>query len=505
MSPLLTWPIWAKLGIAIGLGALAALGLAPWGYWPLTVAALAAVPFLLGAVLHPGAGFAIGWAFGTGYFALALMWIIEPFFVDAARHAWMAPFALALMSGGMAVFWGIAFWGAVRLARVAGGRVTALVCTLSLAEFARAHLLSGFPWGAPGQVWVGTNAAQLLAWVGPQGLNFFTFLGALPLGLTLLPASSRRAMLTGLVPALALVGMAQIKGAPPKGIEMTGHRVRLVQPNAPQHQKWNPAYMPVFFRRQIDYTSAEPRPDLVVWPEAALAHYTGERRDPFEVIAEAAKGAPVIFGLLREDRDGFFNSALALDSLGEVVGTYDKHHLVPFGEYIPAAWVFERLGLQAIATAISGDMLAGPGPGLLDLGRLGRTAPMICYEAVFPRNVPRGKDRPDWLLQITNDAWFGAHSGPYQHLAQAQMRSIEQGLPMVRVANTGVSAMIDPYGRISAQIPLGRAGYTDAALPAPLKPTYYSKTGDWPIFWLLISATLAFAGRNAIKKRLRRD
>ena len=194
MSPLLTWPLWAKIAVAGLLGLVAALGLEPWGLWPLTVAALAAQPFLLGAVLRPGAGFLLGWAFGTGYFALALMWIVEPFFVDAARHGWMAPFALVFMAGGLALFWGAAYWGAVRLARGAGGRTTALILTLSLAEFARAHLFTGFPWGAPGQIWIGTNVAQLLAWIGPHGLDLITLMGALPLGLTLLPASSRRAM-----------------------------------------------------------------------------------------------------------------------------------------------------------------------------------------------------------------------------------------------------------------------------------------------------------------------
>lgn len=503
MSPLLTWPLWSKLSVAAALGVLAALGLAPFGLWPVTVAAFAALPFLLGAVLRPLAGFGIGWAFGAGYFAVAMAWIVEPFFVDAPRHGWMAPFALIFMAGGLALFWGVAFGVAVRMARGTGGRVSALICTLSLAEFARAYVLTGFPWGAPGQVWIGTNAAQLLAWIGPQGLNFVTFLGAIPLGLAMLPASNRRAMLTGLIPALALVGLSVIKGPPPQGIEYTGHTVRLIQPNAPQHQKWNPAYMPVFFRRQVDYTAAQPRPDLVVWPEAALAHFTGQPRDPFEVITEAAGGAPVVVGLLREVAGGFYNSALALDSGGTVSGIYDKHHLVPFGEYIPAAGFLERIGLSAIARAISGEMLAGNGPGLLDLGPMGRAAPLICYEAVFPRNVPRGADRPDWLLQITNDAWFGGHSGPYQHLAQAQMRSIELGLPMVRVANTGVSAMIDPYGRIIARLELGQAGYTDAPQPAPLGPTFYARTGDWPVFWLVVALTLGFAGRGALKKRAR--
>ena len=487
MIPFLSRSLLARSVAAALLGAAGALGLAPLGLWPVTVLALACLPALLAAGPRRGQAFLTGWLFGTGYFALALVWIVEPFMVDVARHGWMAPFALVFMSGGLALFWGAAFWGAAWTARQTGSRVVALAITWTLAEFARAYVLTGFPWGAPGQIWVGTPVMPLLAWIGPQGLNLATFMAALPLGLIPLADGWRRAMLVSIVPAVALAGtitLVQGTTAP----EMTGKTVRLVQPNAPQQQKWDPAYMPIFFRRQVEFTAAGPRPDLVVWPEASLPNRLDVDGDPLEIIVEAAGGTEVVLGLLRPGAEGFYNSLVRLDGTGAVAGIYDKHHLVPFGEYIPFADVFDGIGLTAIANAIPGGMEPGLGAQVMDFGAIGAAVPLICYEAVFPQDIANAPGRGTFLLQITNDAWFGTWSGPYQHLAQARMRAVEQGLPMVRVANTGISAMIDPHGQIIAELPLGEAGFVDAPLPAPIGPTYYAKTGDLPIFLVLLLA-----------------
>ena len=498
MIPFLSRSLLARSVAAALLGAAGALGLAPLGLWPVTVLAQACLTALLAAGPRRGQAFLTGWLFGTGYFALALVWIVEPFMVDVARHGWMAPFALVFMSGGLALFWGAAFWGAARLARRGGARIALLACTWTLAEFARAYLFTGFPWAAPGQIWVGTPVMPLLAWIGPQGLNLATFLAALPLGL-LLSAGHHTTRLASLAPALLLAAATL---PPPQGeVAMTGQTVRLVQPNAPQQQKWDPAYMPVFFQRQVEYTAAAPRPDLVVWPEAALPNRLNITGDPLQIIADAAAGAEVVLGLLRPGTEGYYNSLVRLDGTGAVAGIYDKHHLVPFGEYIPYANLFSQIGLSAIANAVPGGMTAGPGPQLMPFGALGTAVPLICYEAVFAQDVAGAPGRGSFLLQITNDAWFGTWSGPYQHLAQARMRAVEQGLPMIRVANTGISAMIDPHGRIIAELPLGEAGYADAPLPAALPPTFYAKTGDFPVFLLTLALVFGLWRYSAAQNR----
>jgi len=209
----------------------------------------------------------------------------------------------------------------------------------------------------------------------------------------------------------------------------------------------------------------------------------------FDVIAQAAAGTPVVLGIQREEERRYFNSLVRLDGRGAVSDLYDKHHLVPFGEYMPAASFFARFDILGLAARADAGYSAGPGPALVDLGQLGQALPLICYEAVFPQDVNGAPSRPDLLLQITNDAWFGTYAGPQQHLAQARLRAIEQGVPMIRVANTGISAVIDPAGRIIDALPLGRAGFLDVPVPVAGAPTLYARSGDW---LALLAAFVAF-------------
>ncbi|MCU0855879.1 MAG: apolipoprotein N-acyltransferase, partial [Rhodobacteraceae bacterium] len=282
--------------------------------------------------------------------------------------------------------------------------------------------------------------------------------------------------------------------APPPQ-DLTGRPiVRLVQPNAPQSEKWDPDRIVEFYRRQLDFTAApaDPAPDLVVWPESAIAWPLDVAEPIMGEIAAAANGTPVVLGLNRREDGRWFNSLVVVDDAGNVSQLYDKHHLVPFGEYIPFGHLTRLMGLRSFAARDGYGYSPGPGPRLLDLPGIGPTLPLICYEAIFPQGIRAAPARPDLLLQITNDAWFGEISGPYQHLAQARVRAVEQGLPLVRVANTGVSAVIDPAGRILAEIPLGQAGFLDQAIPAPVAPTLYASMGDLPILGLIV-ATLAGA------------
>lgn len=475
-----------RMVLAACFGALGALGLAPYGFWPITLVALVLVPWLLQGIDGPRRAAWIGWALATGYFAHALIWIVEPFLVDVARHGWMAPFALVFLSGGLALFWALAFWLATRMAKSPAMRIWLLITALSLAEFARAYVLTGFPWAGLAQIWMGTDVALSLAWIGPQGLGVLTLIVSLLPGYALVSGGTTRARLLCGVPLLAvlLVGFA-LAQAVPETHPATG-TVRIIQPNAPQHQKWDPEMMPVFFERQIDFTAEAPQPDLIVWPETAvpvLLRYAGPA---FEQMSLAAAGTPMAVGIQRTDGARAYNSLAHLDGNGEVAAVYDKHHLVPFGEYFPGGDFAARLGLRGFAAQEGDGYSAGPGPVLLDFGELGKALPLICYEAVFPDDVSEAAGRAAFLLQVTNDAWFGQYVGPYQHLAQAQMRAVEQGLPMVRAANTGVSAMIDPWGRITDSLPLGEAGYVDAPLPAPLPSTLYARSGDWPVLCLLL-------------------
>ena len=252
--------------------------------------------------------------------------------------------------------------------------------------------------------------------------------------------------------------------------------------------------IPVFFDRNLQFTAAvtERKPDLVIWPETSVPYLLNSAEGALQVIADAADGVPVVLGMQRRGEAGqYFNSLVVLGADGVVADVYDKSHLVPFGEYMPGGWLAAKLGLTGLAAQGGFGFGSGDGLRLVDIPGLGRALPLICYEAIFPEEVGGVAPRPDWLLQITNDAWFGNLTGPQQHLAQARFRAIEQGLPMVRAANTGISAMIDARGQITAMLGLGVAGYLDVQLPHGLPPTVYSRTGDLPVNLLLIVATAA--------------
>lgn len=507
MTRLAGWARLARLVCAPVLGAALSRALAPWHDLWIAPLALAGFSLLLLTTSSPRLRVWQGWLFGLGYFAFSMSWIVEPFQVDPDRHGWMAPFALLFLSGGLALFWGAAIWGANRLAQPGARYVAALVVTWSLAEFARAYLLTGLPWAAFGQFWVDSSPSQLLPWIGPQGLAVLTLVAGLGTGLALAPKASVPQRAMALVPLFLGVLFWALAPAPPE-TEFTGKTIRLVQPNAPQHQKWDPDYMGLFFQRQLDFTAAPPqgaRPDLVVWPETAIPVLLEDADFVLNRIAEQAGGAPVALGLLRSEGDVSFNSLAMIDGQGRRTGVYDKHHLVPFGEYIPLAALFDRLGVTGLAQRMAGGFSAGPGAQLLEIEGIGQTLPLICYEAVFPQDVNAATERPNLLMQITNDAWFGAYSGPYQHLAQARMRAIEQGAPLLRAANTGITAMIDPYGRVLDSLPLGEAGFIDAPLPKPAAETLYRRTGDWPVLLVLLIGLVVLhltQGRDADRRNL---
>jgi apolipoprotein N-acyltransferase len=477
-------------------GAVAALGLAPFDLWPLGWAGFAGLFLLYGGAPTAPRAALMAWVGATAYFAVALHWIVEPFLVDAARHGWMAPFALALMAGGLALFWAVAGWLGVRLVPGArqGLRILVFGGLLVLFEALRATILTGFPWAHPGHILIGSPFLALAPLGGPHGLTLLVVGAAAGVSAALW---SRPALAGGLAAVLSVGAvLAQTLAPPAPATVADAPIVRLIQPNAPQHLKWRDDMIPVFFQRSLDLTAAPPvlggpAPELIVWPETALPVLL-ERSDAARArIAEAGGAAQVLLGGQRFEGFRARNTSALLDPEGRIRQVYDKHHLVPFGEYMPGGAVAEALGLQGMAEVLASGYAPGPGPALFDLGGgLGRAFPMICYEAIFPgyiRQVPR----PDWMVHLTNDAWFGGFSGPYQHLALARLRAAEQGLPVLRAANTGISAVIDARGQVVASLPLNEAGVLDAVLPAALPPTIYARSGDLPALILVLLATAA--------------
>jgi len=481
-----------RLGLAALGGGLAALGHAPFSLPWVALLGLLALFASVGKAGSLGAAAWTAWLGGAVYFGVVMHWIVEPFQVDAARHGWMAPFALVFLAGGLALFWGLAGWIAGRL----GGALRPLVFALALtaAEVVRSVIFTGLPWGLIGGIWINGSAASWLSWVGPHGLGLLTLLG--PAGFFLM---RRHAPTFAVVPfvaiplALTATGMLQ---SPAPLAAANAPVIRLIQPNAPQHLKWDPDWAGVFYRRQLEMTAEAGAPALTVWPETAVAMRLTGDASALREISEAAGGRQVVLGLNRFEGTRVLNAVIALDD-GEITASYDKSHLVPFGEYVPFGDVMAGFGIYGLAARDGFGYTAGPGPALMDLGALGKALPLICYEAIFPglgRNLSRDAA---FMLHLTNDAWFGSFAGPQQHLDLARMRARERGLPVVRVANTGVSAMIDARGGIVDSIPLNQTGFIDAALPPRMAPTLYARWGALPfaLLWLCC-ALAAFARRS---------
>ena len=491
----------ARLPLALVSGAVLGLGQAPWDLPSLALAGLVGAAALFASCATPRQALGVGWGTGLGYVGLVLAWVLEPFQVDAATTGWMAPFALFFLAAGLALFWGGAFWGAAQAPARRG--ILALAVCWTAAEFARSYVLTGFSWALVGAFWLETPAIQWSAVIGPHGLNFVT------VALAGLAASALRSARVwpgagALALGAVLIGGGALLTPPPQDLS-DRPVVRLVQPNAAQHEKWDPARMQGFFDRQVEYTAAPAqqglaRPELIVWPETAVPTLLNNAEELLAVVTEAALPARVALGIQREE-DGLYYNSMVIAGLGpRIDAVYDKHHLVPFGEYMPAPGLFRHIGIGGLAQRAASGYSAGPGPRMVDLGGdIGQALALICYEAVFPQDTRVHPARPALLLQVTNDAWFGNFSGPYQHLAQARMRAIEQGLPLVRAANTGVSAVIDGAGRVLDSLPLGEAGFLDHPLPPPMRVTPYSRMGDLPaLALLLVLGAAAFLRRRCV-------
>jgi apolipoprotein N-acyltransferase len=464
---------WRADGAAVLLGVLSAAALPPVYAIPVLLVAVPGLLVLLGAKPAWRGAAWTGLCFGFGHHLVGLYWITEAILVEAERYWWLVPLAVPALAVVMALF--IALPCALaRLAPAGISRVFVLAGSWVLADLARQFIATGFPWNPWGSVWempgvLGDAFIQPAAWVSVHGLTLATLL------LAATPLLGRRAMAVGAVALVAWGGAGLWRLGQPLPVP-PGISVVLVQGNVAQGQKWDRAFVNETFGRYLALTRdgialAKGKPAVVVWPETASPYLLDAQPGAREAIAEAAGGAPVLAGSVRFDAaQRPRNSLMAILNAGPPAGIYDKWHLVPFGEYQPD-WL--PLPIQVVP---GGGFARGPGPGNLRVPGVPAAGALICYEAIFPGQVV-GAERPDWLVNVTNDAWFGNSTGPRQHLAAARMRAVEEGLPLARAANTGISAVFDAFGREQARLGMNQTGVFAVDLPGKLPPTPFALGG----------------------------
>ncbi|MEM8802311.1 MAG: apolipoprotein N-acyltransferase [Pseudomonadota bacterium] len=494
----------AHAAAIVCLGALTVLTLPPFSFLILAPATYGAL-FVILRGLRPFRAAVTGWAFGLGYFAGGIFWIAESFFVDADRFGLLAIPAVAGLSALLAFFPALASFVFAVLARsrlsegLAGPLLFATCWTA--AEWLRGHVLTGFPWNLSGYALVEYEPLrQPAAWIGRYGLGFlFVFLVVLPAHLI---ASRNSIRPWGIV--LTLGFAASLWGAGQTRLwlgieEPTNITVRIVQGNVPQQDKWRPELREETVSRYIDLSSQGDVPDIVLWPETAYPGFLDEvEADRQRIMRALPQSSILMTGVPDRVASGantlYFNTVQAYDTKGRSLGGYAKHKLVPFGEYVPfREWLpFERL------TKSLGDFTPGPGPRTLALPGIPFVGIAICYEIIFPGHVVDDAIRPDWIFNATNDAWFGTSIGPEQHMAAARMRAVEEGLPVLRAANTGISAVIDARGRVLASLGLEQTGVLDLLLPPALPRTLYARFGDWTLLPLVLACWFLFVGLRVI-------
>lgn len=498
---------WRRHGLAVLLGAAAALALPPFHILPLLWVAFPVLLWQIEGCATRRQAFALGWCFGLGFFVAGLYWIANALTVDTARFWWLMPLAAVGLPALLAIFTALVVL-AVHLLRLRG---LALALGFALfwliAEYLRGHILTGFPWNLLGYVWAPSGAMlQLAAVTGIYGLSLVTVLAAC------LPAARSRSAMAAAAALLLLVwggGAVRLAGAPAvddPAMRVEGVVLRLVQANIPQYEKWAGLNPRDHLIRHLEL-SARPspgaRPTHVLWPETAVPYLLSEDIQAREVVGRVAPdGGAVLTGAIRVERPvgeppRYWNSLHAIGPGGLIQATYDKAHLVPFGEYVPLRDIFGFL--PAVATSL--DFQRGPGPRSIQVPGLPPVSPLICYEAIFPGAVADPDSRPGWLLNVTNDGWYGYSTGPFQHFQIARLRAVEEGLPLVRVANTGISGVVDPYGRVIARLGLEEAGFLDAPLPAAIAPTPYARWGDAPLAGLALLLALLLGRHGNIRLR----
>ncbi|MGZ5986215.1 MAG: apolipoprotein N-acyltransferase [Caulobacteraceae bacterium] len=464
---------------------------------------------------------------GVAYFAVGCWWVAEAFLVDAAEQGWMAPFAVVLLAAGLGLFWGAGglLYRALR-PRDTILKVLVFAGALSLLEWTRGHVLTGFPWNLPGETWrAGSPPSQAAALVGAYGLTWITLaaMSALAAPFAFGFRRSTWSLLAG--------GIAAVIGLYGYGFWHLAHGetpaagpvVRVVQADVRQEAKYAPEKFRDIVYRYLRLTaqpSASGRaPDVVIWPEGAIPASVADVMSPslgiYPAIVSALKpGQTLLMGTYRSDeravKPTYYNSLYALRREGDdlkVLGIYDKYRLVPFGEYLPADKLLSAIGFKKMVHVAEDGFTPGPRPRPMLVAGLGLIQPLICYESLFPGFVREGGQlvggRAAWIVNVSNDAWFGQTSGPWQHLNLASYRAIEEGMPIVRATPTGVSAVIDADGRPLQTLGLGKYGVIDMPLPGPRPhPTVFARFGE-TAFWIMMAVSVVALAPEARRSRRR--
>jgi len=464
------------------LGAFLSRAFAPANVFPVILICVPLLIVLLARARSWNEAFGRGWWVGFGFFSLGLNWIGHSFTQQDQIPAFLAPFALFALSAVLALYVAISFWVTWRLKVTGITRIFVFAASWTLFEIARGTWFTGFPWHLVGSLWAEWNyAAQGAYWFSVYGLSFLTLVGAGSLALLFDDMPWKKAVSGAVVgglflPALFFAGYLRVVDQATEFHLSTS--LKLVQANVKQRDKWRSSTLiDDHFDNHMQLSRGEAGKaegtKLLIWPETAVQRQTFDRDGSllrWRMSRLLEYGNYVITGAPRyEQKEGetrYYNSVFALNSGGKLYARYDKIHLVPFGEYMPFASLFRTLGLKHLTNGAA--FSAGTERPVIHLPGVPGFVPLVCYEAIFPGSLFTGRERPEWLLNLSNDAWFGETDGPHQHLALARLRAIEEGLPLVRSTSTGISAVIDGYGRTVTSLALGQRGALESPLPRAL-------------------------------------
>lgn len=500
---------WRRFALSFAAGSLSAFGFAPLNLFPLLLLGFAALVLLLDGAAQGARrvriAFGCGWAFAFGQFLIGLHWIGYAFLIDPDAHLWQLPFAVTLLPAGLALFAALACALAAAFWQEGPARLFIFAGLYAAFEWLRGHVFTGFPWNLPGYGWgASLEVMQSMAVIGAYGLSLLTVL----LGASLADFTRPRAFkMPGVMILLFLVIWAG--GA----VRLASHaleavpdvRLRIVQPNVPQREKEQARYFIRNWRRLLTLSNSPGNPNILIWPEAATPPFLFDREPAAldEVGLLTGSSRTLITGTTRAKRSGddlsFYNSLFIFPPHAAAPLIYDKFHLVPFGEYVPFASLLNKIGITKLTAGQEG-FSSGDAPHTYQFAGAPAVTPLICYEIIFPAAVTPSQ-RPGWFVNVTDDSWFGPWAGPHQHLLIARARAIEEALPVVRAANTGISAVIDPYGRITAELGLGKMGVLDARLPRAAPQSTYARYGDWMLLIMLSAAAImAFVVRTKVTR-----
>jgi apolipoprotein N-acyltransferase len=500
----LSWG-WTRCVIALLAGAASSLAMEPFNAWPVLF-----VTFPIATWLIDGAGAGrlsgipaaalAGWLFGFGYFVPGLYWIGNAFLVDAQTFAWLMPFAVIGLPAYLALFTALGFALARLIWTKGASRILALAVALTVGEWLRGHVLTGFPWNAFGYALTEPLVlAQTASLIGLWGLTFLSVaIFASPAVLIDGRSHSQRpwiapAAAVSLLLAMGVYGAVRLSRHPTAFVDKV--KLRIMQPDLTQDARFNYSAKAAVMQKYLTLSDRATGPHstgvsgatILIWPESAFPFFLAREADAMAEIADLLpKGTILITGAVRAPDlppgvriTRAYNSIYVIGDDGTILSIYDKLHLVPFGEYLPFQGLMEKLGFVQL-TKVQGGFIPGTIRRTIELPNAPSVLPLICYEAIFPGGIESRGGRPGWIVNLTNDGWFGISTGPHQHLQQARMRAIEEGLPLVRAANTGISVVTDPVGRIVARLDLGVEGVLDSRLPVAIAPTLYARAGDIP-------------------------